>query len=115
MSDDLDIYRISQPRKTSEITILPPYMAIKGKQRRKKEQEEDKKRNNFKNNFLRHFKLDEDRFSINLIKKDGEWFVEILNNKTGKKIYQSYSVVCNILDINCKLPKIVGVNVDKLV
>ncbi len=115
MTSDFDLYRINQTRKTPEITILPPFAALKRKKKKEQEEKEHKKRNAFKERFLKHFNLDEKKFSVNLIKKDGAWFLEIYNKQTNKKIYQDYATVCNILDINCKLPKIIGVNVDKKV
>lgn len=113
MTDDLNIYRINQSRKTPEITILPPFTSLRQKRKKYKEKEEEKKRDSFREKFFDKFKLDEDKFSINLIKKDDEWFIEIYNKKTKEKFYQSYATVCNILDISCKLPKIIGANVDE--
>jgi thymidylate kinase len=116
MPDDLDIYRINQTRKTPEITILPPFMAINRKRKKQEDRKkEEKRRLAFKRRFFERFNLNEEKFSINLIKRNDRWFIEIYNKKTGKKIYQDYSTVCNILDIGCKLPKIVGVNIDKKV
>ncbi len=115
MADDLDVYRINQTRKTPEITILPPYVAIRKKRKKQQEKEEDKKRNKFKDNFFKRFKLDKNKFSVHLIKKDDKWFIEIYNKKSKKTFYQDYSTVCNILDISCNLPKIVGANIDRKV
>ncbi len=113
MADDIDFYTIQKTRKTPEITILPPFVALRRKRKKQQEKEDRKRRNSFKENFIERFKLDRDRFSVNLIRKEGKWFVEIYNRKTRSKVYQDYDTVCNILDIDCKLPKILGVNIDR--
>ncbi len=116
MSDDnFVIYKVNSVRKSPEVSILPPFVALRKKRNKQREKEEKRKRNSFKEDFLKRFKLDQKYFSVNLIKKNGQWFIEVYNKKTMKSIYQDYDTVCNILDIRCKLPKIVGANVDKTV
>ncbi len=111
--DDFGIYKINRTRKTPEISILPPFFKPDEKKKKQKEKEEKRQRDTFKEDFLKRFGLDKERFSVNLIKKDGRWLVEVHNKKTKRKIYQDYNMVCNILDIRCKLPKIIGANIDK--
>lgn len=113
MADDIDVYSIRRTRETPEIAILPPFVALRKKRKKQQESDDRKRRSTFKENFLKRFKLDEDRFSINLIRKDGKWFVEIYNRKTKNRVYQDYDTVCNILDIDCKLHRILGVNIDQ--
>ncbi len=113
--DDLGIYKIDSLKESSKIRVLPKFIAHKEKRKKEREKEEDRRRNTFKEDFFKTFKLDKDKFSVNLIKKDGRWFIEIYNKKTKKVFYQDYGTVCNILDIRCKLPKIIGANIDKKV
>ncbi len=113
--DDFGIYKVNSVRKSPEISILPPFASFRNKKKKEREKEEKRKRDTFKENFFSRFKLDQDKFSLNLIRKNDRWLVEIYNNKTKKRWYQDYATVCNILDIHAKLPKIVGANIDRKV
>ncbi len=112
MDDDLRVYPISRIRPPQETRVLPPLSVYKKEQKLKEEKRKKKRRETFKDDFVRHFNLDENRYAVNLVKIDGKWMVEIVNRKSLKKVYQDYETVCNILDIHSKLPKIVGANVD---
>jgi len=83
------------------------------KKRRDREEKESKRQKNFKDKFLEKFNMNEDKFIVNVVKIDDEWYVEIMNKKTKHKIYQHFNVVCDLLDNACKLPDTLGFNIDK--
>jgi len=104
-----------------EIYKAPPVRAVdrfsqfkrNAKRRFKKKQSRKDRKENFKDDFLNHFGLDKGQFTVNLIKTEDRWYVEICNKKTQKCVRHDYDVVCSIMDKNCRLPETyVGFNVD---
>ncbi len=111
-NDKLSVYRVLEPK-----SIEPIRQFKKEKRERKREYKKQKKndfpKEGFKKSFLKHFGLDENRFSVNLINLENKWLVEICNKKTKKCVYHNYDVLCSLLDKFCKLPdSMVGFNVN---
>ncbi len=110
--DKLSVYRVFEPK-----NIEPIRQFKKEKRERRREYKRQEKNNppkeGFKKNFLEHFGLDENRFSVNLINREDKWLVEICNRKTRECVYQDYDVLCSLLDRLCRLPdEMVGFNVN---
>ncbi len=115
MADDFDVGKISRTKKSPEIRILPPFVFYRKQDKEEKKRQEKRRKNKFKEDFIKHFKLDKNKFIINIVKIDEKWYLEIYNKATKNRFYQDYFTICNILDLNCKLPKIIGANIDKKV
>ncbi len=109
--DELSIYKI---RQTPEVKEIEVFKKFQGKQSSNQEkQKRKKKRDSFKEEFLKRFNLDEERFSINLIKREGKWMIEICHKRSGRCVYQDYETVCSILNRACRLPdNLVGYNIN---
>ncbi len=110
--DKLSVYRVLEPK-----GVEPIRQFKKEKRQRKREYKEKKKytapKEDFKEDFLRHFKLDKERFSVNLIKSEGRWIVEVCNKRTKRCVYHDYDVVCDLMDRICKLPdSMIGYNIN---
>ncbi len=112
MDDDLYVSPINPVRAAPETRLLPPLVVYRRQRESEEKRKREKRRESFKRDFTDHFGLDEERFKVNLVKMNGKWCVEIINRKSGRRIYQDYETLCNLLDIRPKLPKIVGANVD---
>ncbi|WP_035588300.1 hypothetical protein [Hippea jasoniae] len=110
MDDDLELYGV---KATSHIEKISGFKKrSKGFKRHKQRQSKKHPKDSFKEDFIRRFGLDEDKFLINLVKVEDSWMVEICNKKTGRCVYHNYDVVCGLMDRACKLPDTVGYNVN---
>ncbi len=110
--DKLSVYRVFEPKRVESIRQFK-----KERRQRKKEYKQKNKytspKKNFKEDFLKHFNLDKERFSVNLIKSEERWIVEVCNKRTKRCVYHDYDVVCDLMDRKCKLPdSLVGFNVN---
>ncbi len=108
-----DEYRIDEIPNVYAIHRWAPHVQGVLKQKRSKEEKKSKRQKGFKDKFLEKFDVNEDKFTVNVVKIDDEWYVEIMNKKTKHKVYQHFDVVCNLLDDACKLPDTLGFNIDE--
>lgn len=108
-----DEYKIDEIHNTYAINRWAPHVQGVLKQKRVKKEKEFKRRKNFKDEFLKKFNIDKNKFIVNIVKIKDEWYIEIMNKITKRKVYHHFDVMCNLLDDVCRLPDTLGSNIDK--
>ncbi len=110
--DELIVYGILKPASIDRVEEFEKYGRSKREEFKRRKRKKNFK-NGFKKDFLEHFGLDKDKFSVNIVKMDDRWMVEICNRETRKCVKHDYEMLCGIMDRNCRLPEsLVGFNIN---
>lgn len=108
----MSVYRVYKPKQVERVDGFKKYSGGSKKEDFTKKQ---KKRNKdeFKKEFCERFGLDESKFQVNLVKMKDRWMVQICHKKSNNCVFHDYEVLCGLLDKKCKLPDVVGANIDR--